>query len=117
LLVVEKFGQFAVLGVEFDLLRLELDKSLFQHFVAAGQHGDIESEAIGRLGLARIGAGEPEADVEQLFDSAGGVAGANSLFLMHRAIARRVDITRLFATLPVHHRGCRVLHQARLESS
>ena len=109
LLVGEKLGQFAVLGVELGLLRLELNEGLFQHVVAARQHRRIEGETVGRLCLARIGAGEPEADVKQLLHRAGGVAGADGLFFVHRAIAQRVDVSRLG-----EHRFARRAAKARL---
>ena len=69
----------------------------------------VEGEAVGRLALARIGARQPEADVEQLLHRAGGVAGADRPLLVHRAVAQRVDVFRLG-----EHRLARRAAEARL---
>src|SRR6202011_4881104 len=54
----------------------------------------IEYETVGGVILSCVSAGEPEADVKQLFHCASGVASADSLFFVDRTIAQRIDVSR-----------------------
>ncbi|WP_246679957.1 hypothetical protein [Mesorhizobium sp. B1-1-9] len=93
--VGKQLGQFAVLGVEFGLLRLQMREGFVKRLVTERQHRRVESQTVGRLCLAGIGARQPETDVEQFLDRAHGVARPDGLFLVHGAIAQRVDELRL----------------------
>ena len=91
----EKRRQLAVPGVEFGLLRLELDEGSLQHVVVTRQRGGVEGQAVGGFLVPRVGARQPEADVEQFLDRALRVAVGDALLLMHGAVAQRVDVARL----------------------
>jgi hypothetical protein len=108
-LVPQERGQLAVLGLELLLLALDVEKGLADGVVAAGQMPGVEGQPIRRPIAAGIGAGEPEADMEQFLDRAGGIGGRDRSLLVHRAIAQPVDQLGLG-----EHRLARQLLEARL---
>ena len=94
-LVAEEAGQLPVLLFQRLLLRLDMGEGLAHRLVAARQRAGVEREPVGRPAAPRIGAGEPEGEVEQLLHRPERVALRDGLLLVNRAVADAVDVFRL----------------------